>query len=156
MRPTASHTISNLLNEFSTVSLAERGVWNKIMKMCLNLKLKFTKHRLTTLELMKLKQRNLGNNDVEHFVKKAANDEVKNRSRRSLMKVRIDDAKKNERNTRNKFERKFNYLQRRWGHNRQIMTQFRNIMQVEVEMLWSKGREVIKEKIEFFMRKCKV
>ena len=131
-------------------------MWKKLMKQCLDQKLKFTKHRLTALELMKLKQRNLGNNDVEHFVKGAADDEaVRDKLRRSVMKIRIDEAKRNEETARNKFERQLNYLQRRWGHNIQIMSQFRSVMQTEVELLWSKLRQDIKEKIEFLTKKWK-
>ena len=45
--------------------------------------------------------------------------------------------------------RKMDYLKRRWGHHSLIMQQFLVIMQAEVSEVRDKGRERIRNKINF-------
>ena len=69
MRPTAVHSITQLFTCNVTAS-PEVGLWKKIMKQTLNLKLKVTKSHSTVLLLSKLRQKNLGTNEIEQFMKK--------------------------------------------------------------------------------------
>ena len=131
----------------------EVGLWNKIMKQCLNLKLKVTKCHSTVLLLSKLRQKNLGTNEIEQFLKYTGNVMIRSRIRRSILQHKISDAKINEKNIRTKYENKLQYLQQRWGHNSLIMGRFKQIMHQECQFTWKQLRSKTNQKISFLANK---
>ena len=80
MLPTASHAIS-VLTEGAPVSDVEAGVWTKIMKKTVQMKIKVTNATVKVLTLRKLCD--IGTTTVEEFVRR----EVKGESRREQVKV---------------------------------------------------------------------
>ena len=129
-------------------------MWNKLNKQCVNVnnKIRYTQCRLTVLELTKMREKNLGTKDTEAFVDKS-NKFVRDKLRRSIMKHKISNAMYDENVARRRFIAKYDYISRRWGHNRSIMSSFKTIMQEEVDQVWNEGREKTKEKIEHLMKK---
>lgn len=67
-------------------------MWNKVMKHCVNNKLKLTRNHSKVLFLSKLKNRNVSTNDVECFVQKLTNEKLRTGSRNALMQQKILDA----------------------------------------------------------------
>ena len=133
MRPKASHAIKKLTLNV-TISTQERDLWNKCMSDTANLKIKITKKHRTVLFLKKLRQKNLGTNETENYVR-TMKWNIRNKVRRSILKHKISDAISEEFKIRSKYNSNYGYLWRRWGHNTHIFSQFRDIMQKETE--WS-------------------
>ena len=131
MRPTACHDILRLTDNV-TVSDTERRVWNKLMIECANIKLKFTKIKLSINLLEKLRVRNLGTNSVEVYVKGFRSEQSKSKVRRSCLRGMISDLVHDEMRARRYFDRKFRYVKSRWGHYCQIFASFQSIMNTEV------------------------
>ena len=141
MRPSASHKILSLTRTLNVTTITpDVGLWNKLMIQAVNLKLKVTKNHSQTLLLSKLRQRNIGTNEIEHYVKKIKTEHLKSKIRGSILKHKISDAKATEQRNRRQFLNKMNYLNRRWGHNNFIMGRFKDIMQQEVELEWNKQK----------------
>ena len=116
MRPTASHRVKNITNN-ETIFPGKLGtVWKRIMSNIINTKLKFTKKHISVLLLSKLRRKNQGTNDVEHFVKHMGNPKMKNLMRRRMMKTKIEDAKLEESRLRSEYDRGIKYLKRKLGH----------------------------------------
>ena len=99
-------------------------------------------------------RRHTGTNDVEHFVKNIPRQYHKNQMKMRMMRTKLDDAIYQERKIRNLFESRYQYLVRRWGHQRHFMTQFNMIMQEETRFVWLTGRERVKFKEDNLARKA--
>ena len=76
-------------------------------------------------------------------------DDQRSKICRKLLSYKIGNAISEEKSARGAFMRKMDYLKRRWGHHSLIMQQFLVIMQAEVSEVWDKGRERIRNKINF-------
>ena len=153
MRPKASHAIKSLTSNV-TISTQERELWNKCMSDTANLKIKITKKHRTVLFLKKLRQKNLGTNETENYVK-TMKQNIRKKVRRSILKHKINDAISEEIKIRSKYNSSYGYLWRRWGHNTVIFSQFRDIMQRETEWSWEKEKEKMTRKIAFLAKKQK-
>ena len=65
MRPTASHRLYQITMNVNSPP-GELCVWNKLMKNCINIKLKVTKLQSANLLLLKLRSKNQGTNSISH------------------------------------------------------------------------------------------
>ena len=153
MRRNTSHRVSMLIR-LNAISPMEASLWTKVSTFVLNLKLKMTKRNLTVILLRRLMRRHTGTNDVEHFVKNIPRQYHKNQMKMRMMRTKLDDAIYQERKIRNLFESRYQYLVRRWGHQRHFMTQFNMIMQEETRFVWLTGRERVKFKEDNLARKA--
>ena len=70
-----------------------------------------------------------------------------------IMKGKVKNSEDEVRKVRQKFERKYQYLQRRWGHYVDIMATFNTIMQAEVTREWEDGKLRSRRKNEHLERK---
>ena len=155
MRPTASHHIK-VITQNVTIFPGKLGtVWKKLMSNIVNLKLKFTKRRLTVLLLEKLRRKNQGTNEVENFVKNIGNNKMKKEMRRKIMGVKIEDARIEENEFRETFEKRFSYLKRKLGNMVEVVDRFKRILQEETVLLWEEKKKKMKKKISWLLRKWK-
>ena len=155
MRPVASHDLRTLITSNVTVSQPGAELWKKVMGITIENKIKLTKNHLTVLLLTKLRERDQGTNEVEHFVKMMKSRRVQTNLRRSIMKYKIEDATSNKIKAEDRFRRSFEFIKRKVGGNSQILDEFRKIMQSEVESVWEEGRVKNKSKISFLIQKWK-
>ena len=153
MRRTTSHKLSFLMYNQRANSPMEARVWTKIAKLAFNLKIKMTKRVSTVLLLQKLQKRKTGTNDVEYFCKTIKRKFARNKMRQTMMSNKIRDAKYKETKARNLFNSKYNYLVRRWGHNRAFMSQFNILLQQEIEFIWKTEKARVQSKIDFLVNK---
>ena len=154
MKPTTSHNIDQIFATWNVTASQESSLWNKIMKETLNLNIKVCKRSLTVLLLKKLHHKQVGTPDVENFLKNNVRvNYVKRAMRRNMMKVKMIDATFEMQKIKKKFQARMEYLQRRWGQNKEILKDFKEIMQREIEEIWETGREKVKSKIKFLNEK---
>ena len=91
MRPRTCHNLSSIMLNV-TVS-HETDLWKNLLVKCLNSKIKFQRRVLTVHLLRKLKEANVGTNDVEHYLKRQKlNDHWKSVKRRAMMQAKIKHA----------------------------------------------------------------
>ena len=157
MVPTASHAIS-LLTEGAPVSDVEAGVWTKIMKKTVQMKIKVTNATVKVLTLRKLCDKGIGTTTVEEFVRREVNSENRREQVRVVKKImmtKIVDAKREEEKARNDFQNIMKYLLKRWGQNVNIMARMKTIMQMEVRRTWEERKKAMKKKIDFLEKKWK-
>jgi hypothetical protein len=154
MIPTASHNILRLTDNVM-ISPAENSVWKKLMTKTVNLKIAMTRRQLTLNLLRKLRTKKIGTNTVEHIAYREVlgrgGGDMDKRSRTTvdyIMKGKVKNSEDEVRKVRQKFERKYQYLQRRWGHYLDIMATFNTIMQAEVTREWEDGKLRSRRKIE--------
>ena len=155
MLPTASHTISTL-TENVPISDEEAGVWTKLMKHAIEVKIKATKSMLTVLTLRRLFKKGVGTDCVEKFVGRECSKEgLKERVKlvKKIMMMKIKDAVCIEEGTRRKVKKAMDYLERRWGQNILVMARMKEVMQEEVRRTWKEGREKLMKKVNFLERK---
>ena len=153
MRRTTSHKLSFLMYNQRANSPMEAQVWNKIAKWVFNLKIKMTKRILTVRLLQKLKDRKTGTNDVKHFCKNIKRKYARNKMRNTMMSNKIKDAKYWEAKTRKLFNSKYEYLVKRWGHNRAFMSQYNILLQEEIDFVWKTEQAKNLSKIDFLVNK---
>ena len=159
MLPDTCHKIEALTSN-ATVTPKEAGVWNKTMINVANLKIKMTESQQTVILLEKLKYKGLGTNQIEDFAKNdMGRGWVSERRRRTMirccMRGKVLDARETLAGTRARYQDRMSYLERRWGHNRAIMADFRVIVQEQVESVWKTMKEKNKQKREHLERKWK-
>ena len=143
MNTSASRKIESLTQNVNTFP-REVSVWNKLMSECIKLKVQMTKCQLTSLLFNKLKQKNIGTPAIEKYVRnEARTDRLRNRNRKMLLKLKLENAHYEETKARNRFSAKLDYLRRRWGRYHYIMNEFYGIMETEVTRIWSAGRSKI-------------
>ena len=152
---TASHMIWNMTSSL-TICQEQKDLWNKIMGQTLKFKLKMTQKSLTILLLKKLKQNCLSTPGINKYLQfEVREDDQISKIRRKLLSYKIRNATSEEKFAREAFTKKFDYLKRRWGHHYLIMKQFFDFMQAEVSEFWDKGRERIRNKINFLRNREK-
>ena len=110
--------------------------------------------------LEKLKFKGLGTNQVEEFARSDMGRGFGSEKRRSIMvrsimRGKVEDARGTLAFTRARYETRMAYLERRWGHNRAIMSALKVIIQEPVEEIWKTKKEKNKEKIKHLERKWK-
>ena len=134
----------------------ETDLWKNLLVKCLNSKIKFQRRVLTVHLLRKLKEANVGTNDVEHYLKRQKlNDHWKSVKRRAMMQAKIKHALFEQEKSRAKYTQAEKYINRRWGQNQVVMGPFHKLMQEEIEYIWEKGSEKNKKKIENLTRRWK-
>ena len=139
MRPSTSHNLKYIMTNV-TASPEELKTWNKLLSQCINFKIKFQRRVLTCHLLRKLKEANVGTNDVEHYLKRQRiNDHWKSCKRRAMMQAKIKHALFEQEKSRAKYTRAEKYLNRRWGQNQVVMGPFHKLMQEEIEIIWKQG-----------------
>ena len=139
-----------------TVSPAELKLWNKLMVITVNSKLKVTKRVLTVKLLQKLKDRNIGTNEIEYHLKyQRMNKHWISEMRRSMLNVRLRNAQVELAKSRTIFDRQIKELSRRWGHYTTIFGHFRQIMQGEIRYFWGNGVEKNNNKVKHLCNKWK-
>ena len=162
MKKTASHQI-NQLTSYVMVSPAEASVWTKVMRRTADLKIKMTRRQLTLNLLRRLLSKRVGTNSVEFF---AYNDTkvyrgaeaVRRRKKivKHLMKAKVQSAEEELTIAKKRYESSNQYLQRRWGVQRNVMIPFGNILQREVRSVWEQGNKNIDKKVKHLVEKWKV
>ena len=153
MRPSTSHRIKTLTSNV-TVSPAELSLWNKLMGLTLNSKVKVTKRVLTVNLLKTLKEKNIGTNEIEHHLKnKSWNNHWSSKMRKCMLNVKIDHANVELSKARSIFSRQYKHLIGRWGHNTVISSRFKQLMQNEVEYYWESGKTKNNEKVKHLKEK---
>ena len=125
-----------------------------------NLKVKVSEGQQTVNLLVKLKFNGLGTNQVEEFVRNDMGRGFGSEKRRSIMvrcimRGKVEDARGTLAFTRARYETRMAYLERRWGHNRAIMSALKVIIHEQVEEIWKTKKEKNKEKIKHLERKWK-
>ena len=159
MLPDTCHKIEALtLNARVTPKPKEAGVWNKTMINVANIKIKVTESQQTVILLEKLKYKGLGTNQIEDFAKNDMGRGWGSERRRSTMvrcslRGKVQDARETLAGTRTRYQSRMSYLERRWGHNRAIMADFKMIVQEQVESVWKTMKEKNKQKREHLERK---
>ena len=113
------------------------------------------KVKLKILLLEKLKHRNVGTNQVEHFVKKIEDVKLRDHMRRAMMGCKIKNAYECEETVKSKFDKSFEYVKRRFGQDMEFFDEYKKIMQGEAEYAWKEGREKIGRKATFLVSKWK-
>ena len=102
-------------------------------------------------------QKNIGTNEVEHYVKNMCKHNVrKNRNVgmiRSAMKVKLEDAEYDEKQTRKLFNAKFKEYRNCSVKGSVIDEQFNKVMRHKVEEIWRLGKEKNKQKVERLVQK---
>ena len=153
MRPSTSHRIKTLTSNV-TVSPAELSLWNKLMGLTINSKVKVTKRVLTVNLLKTLKEKNIGTNEIEHHLKnKSWNNHWSSKMRKCMLNVKIDHANVELSKARSIFSRQYKHLIGRWGHNNVISSRFKQLMQNEVEYYWESGKAKNNEKVKHLKEK---
>ena len=107
------------------------------------------------LLLEKLKHKNVGTNQVEHFVKKIEDEKLKDHMRRAMMGCKIKNAYECEEKMKSKYEKNFDYVKRKFGQDVGFFNEYRKIMQGEAEYAWNVGREKNGKKANFLVSKWK-
>ena len=97
-------------------------------------------------------------NCVEFFAKKNSGDGIRRELRRRrtvqlVMKGKLEDAVLELRWTKEKFVVKMNKVERRWGHHRDVLVEFRNILKREATRVWVEGKEKNTKKIDHLTKK---
>ena len=69
------------------------------------------------------------------------------KTRRGLLSDKIRHAVGEEKYLRDKLQKQFSYVERRWGHHENIMREFKNIIQEAVTAKWEAGRDKMRRKI---------
>ena len=92
MHPVTSHLLRNLITQTVTPLQTEVVKWKKILGNVIREKVICTKSKLRVLLLEKLKHKNIGTAQVEHFLKKEKNESLKVQLRRSMMSVKVKNA----------------------------------------------------------------
>ena len=147
MRPTASHALRLMTSENATIFPGKMGyTWNKILKDATNSKIKMTKNVLTTLRLKKLREMNQGTNDVESYCSNISDENYRSKTRKMLMRLKIEDACRVENRSREEVKRRNTYIKRKIGHL-EVFSQYKTIVQRETEHTWDLGKEKTKQKL---------
>ena len=105
--------------------------------------------------LEKLKHKNVGTNQVEHFVKKVEDVKLRDHMRRAMMGCKIKNAYECEEKVKSKFDKSFKYVKRKVGQNMEFFVEYKKIMQGEAEYAWNEGREKNSRKATFLVKKWK-
>ena len=152
--------INQLMNDeavyrTATVSDVEAGVWTKIMKKTIQSKIKMTRMSSTVLTLRKLLRAGVGTDTVEKFVRREAKGRKEERVKivRKIMKEKVKDASEQEAKARKEFLKTQSYLQKRWGHNSNIMIKMKDVMQTEVRRTWQECKDNREKKVSFLRKK---
>ena len=119
-----------------------------------------SEYQQTVNLLEKLKCKGLGTNQVEEFARNDTGRGFGSEKRRSIMtrcimRGKVEDARGMLAFTRARYKTTMAYLERRWGHNRAIMSVLKVIIHEQVEEVWKTKKEKNKEKIKHLERKWK-
>ena len=121
-----------------------------------NLKIKMTRKTTKLLLLQKLRKKSVGVNEVEEYARKEIGrgagggprfKEIRRKEIVSvLMKSKVRSAEVELEETRMQFFKIDSYLRRRWGHHREAMARYADILQAEVRREWEDRRRKSAEK----------
>ena len=126
------------------------------MSGAMKCKINVTKSHLRVLLFKKLKQKGLGTNGIEGYLKREVREPSQRAGIRSkLLSFKIVNAIKEEDYVRKAFEKKYSYIKKRWGHHGFIFQQFNISMQELVSEVWYEGREKMKNKLAFWTTKAR-
>ena len=71
------------------------------------------------------------------------NNYVKKTMKKKMMEVKMKDAIFQLEKMKKTLRARLEYLQNRWGHNTNVMREYKQIMQAEIEETWKTGRREI-------------
>ena len=106
-------------------------------------KIKSQKDQVAVEMFRKLEKKEVGLNDVETFARKSSRQGSRMEARRKglvrrIMREKRMDAEIELRWSRERYKRRMAKLEARWGHYREVMVAFRNILNHEATEVWSK------------------